>query len=83
MRPSPSLGGIDEPRRVGLVSVAHGINEFYAIVLPPLFPFLVDDLAISYAQAGTLLTVFYGTYAALQIPAGMLADGRPFAAVLA
>ncbi|MFB6160240.1 MAG: MFS transporter [Haloferacaceae archaeon] len=68
------LAGLSDPRRVGLVSVAHGLNEFYAIVLPPLFPLLVADLSISYAQAGTLLTVFFLMYAAFQLPAGLLAD---------
>lgn len=68
------LAGLNDPRRVGMVSVAHGLNEFYAIVLPPIFPLLVSDLSISYAQAGTLLSVFFLMYAAFQLPAGMLAD---------
>jgi len=65
---------IDHPRNVGLISLSHGVNEFYSIVVPPVVPLLVTDLGITYAQAGLLLTVFFAVYAALQLPAGLVAD---------
>jgi MFS family permease len=59
---------------VWLVTVAHAVNEFYSVALPPILPLLVNDFAISYAEAGALLTVFYVTYSIFQLPAGALAD---------
>src|SRR5215475_5707227 len=37
-------------------------------------PLLKDELGISASQLGTLLSVFFWTYAALQIPAGWVVD---------
>ncbi|WP_049928543.1 MFS transporter [Halopiger goleimassiliensis] len=66
--------GIERPRNVALVSLSHGINEFYGLVIPPIIPLLVTDLEITYAAAGLLLTVFYAMYSIFQLPAGMIAD---------
>lgn len=68
------LLGVSNPREVWLVTVAHAVNEFYSVALPPILPLLVNDFAISYAEAGALLTVFYVTYSVFQLPAGALAD---------
>jgi MFS family permease len=68
------LFSVSNPREVGLVSVAHAVNEFYSVALPPILPLLVNDFAISYGQAGALLTVFYVIYSVFQLPAGVLAD---------
>jgi MFS family permease len=65
---------IHHPRNVGLISLSHGINEFYSIVLPPVIPLLVADFDITYAQAGLLLTVFFVMYSVFQLPAGLVAD---------
>ncbi|MEF8842987.1 MAG: MFS transporter [Haloarculaceae archaeon] len=65
---------VSSPREVWLITVAHGVNEFYSVALPPILPLLVGDFAISYAEAGALLTVFYVTYSVFQLPAGALAD---------
>ena len=62
------------PRNVGLISLSHGVNEFYSIVLPPVIPLLVADFNITYAQAGLLLTVFFVMYSVFQLPAGLVAD---------
>lgn len=43
-------------------------------VLPPLLPTISEDLAISPATAGFVLTLMWGIYAALQYPAGRLSD---------
>ena len=68
------LFSVSSPREVWLVTVAHAVNEFYSVALPPILPLLVNDFAISYAEAGALLTVFYVTYSVFQLPAGALAD---------
>lgn len=65
---------IKRPRNVGLISVSHGINEFYGLAFPPIIPILVTDLGISYTQAGLLLTVFYVMYSVFQLPAGIVGD---------
>ncbi len=68
------LFSVSNPREVWLITVAHAVNEFYSVALPPILPLLVNDFAISYAEAGALLTVFYVTYSVFQLPAGALAD---------
>jgi MFS family permease len=56
------------------MSFTHGFNEFFSIIVPPLFPFLVPDLGISYADASLLLAVFFVTYSVFQLPVGRLVD---------
>ncbi|WP_227379182.1 MFS transporter [Haladaptatus halobius] len=65
---------VSNPREVWLITVAHAVNEFYSVALPPILPLLVNDFAISYGEAGALLTVFFATYSIFQLPAGVLAD---------
>ncbi len=65
---------VSRPRVVGPITASHGVNEFFAIVIPPIIPLLVADLGISYGQAGFLLTVFFAMYVLFQLPAGVLAD---------
>lgn len=65
---------VTRPRIVGPITVSHGINEFFAIVIPPIIPLLVADLDITYGQAGFLLTVFFVMYLLFQLPAGVVAD---------
>lgn len=65
---------VKHPREVCLITVAHGVNEFYSVALPPILPLLVADLDISYGQAGALITVFFVMYSIFQLPAGFLAD---------
>jgi MFS family permease len=65
---------VSDPRSVGMISLSHGVNEFYSVVVPPIIPLLVTDLSITYAEAGLLLTVFFAMYFLFQLPAGLLAD---------
>lgn len=65
---------ISRPKDILLLSVLHGVNEFYSIALPPILPLLIADLDISYTQAGLLLSVFFLMYSVFQLPAGMIAD---------
>ncbi len=68
------LRDVSRPRAVGSITVGHGVNEFFAIVIPPIIPLLVADLGITYGQAGFLVTIFFLMYVLFQLPAGMLAD---------
>lgn len=65
---------VSRPRITGPISVGHGVNEFFSIVIPPVVPLLVADLEITYGQAGFLLTIFFIMYSIFQLPAGMIAD---------
>nr|WP_218818937.1 MFS transporter [Halorubrum vacuolatum] len=68
------LREVAHPRAIGSITVGHGVNEFFSIVIPPIIPLLVADFGITYAQAGFLVTIFFVMYALFQLPAGMLAD---------
>ncbi|MFB6155606.1 MAG: MFS transporter, partial [Haloferacaceae archaeon] len=68
------LFAVANPREVGLVTVAHGVNEFYSVALPPILPLLVTDFDVTYGEAGALLTVFFVMYSVFQLPAGVVAD---------
>ena len=73
-RTARSFVAVEHPALVWLVSLTHGVNEFFSIVVPPLFPFLVPDLGIGYADASLLVVTFFVTYSVVQLPVGRLAD---------
>ncbi|WP_435181079.1 MFS transporter [Halorussus sp. AFM4] len=73
-RTARSFVDVDNPGLVWLVSTTHGANEFFSIVVPPLFPFLVPSLGIGYADASLLVVTFFVTYSVVQLPVGRLAD---------
>ena len=56
------------------MSTAHGFDELFSLVVPPLFPFLVPDLGVSYADAGLLVVAFFATFSIVQLPVGRLVD---------
>ena len=67
---------IREPyvRALGLVGAAHFMSHFYGMALPPLFPFLHQDLGISYTVLGVLFSAKKITSGVLQLPAGIVVD---------
>lgn len=73
-RRARSFVDVENPALIWLVSLTHGANEFFSIVIPPLFPFLVPDLGIGYADASLLVVTFFVTYSVIQLPVGRLAD---------
>jgi MFS family permease len=73
-RRARALVDVDHPGLVWLMSLNHGFNEFYSVIVPPLFPFLVPDLGISYADTGLLVVVFFVTYSIAQLPIGRVAN---------
>ena len=44
---------------IGLVAVAHGVSHFYQLAFAPLFPLMKDELGVSYAALGFVVTLFY------------------------
>lgn len=59
---------------VGLVSSGHFMSHYYTMMLPPLFPFLHDELGVSYAALGLLLSLKHFSAGTVQLPAGILVD---------
>jgi sugar phosphate permease len=49
-------------------------THLHRMAFAPLIPTFLRDLGLSYAAAGTIQTAYFWTYAAVQIPVGMVAD---------
>jgi MFS family permease len=59
---------------IGLVGLAHGISHFFHLILAPLFPWLKDAFALSYAELGLLMTMFFVVSGIGQALAGFVVD---------
>ncbi len=59
---------------LALVGSGHAVSHFYLLALPPLFPLLRDELDLSYAALGLLVTAFNVATGFTQVPAGFLVD---------
>lgn len=56
------------------VSAAHFISHFHILTLPPLMPFISEDLGVGLTELAILLSLFNLTTTVLQTPAGILTD---------
>src|SRR6185312_11883889 len=61
-------------RTLAAISTAHWVSHFHMFVLAMLFPFLKDQLGVSYIELGFALTVFAVVSGLTQAPIGYLAD---------
>src|SRR5690554_779500 len=59
---------------MGLVGLAHGTSHFFHLMLPPLFPWLMLEFALSYTDAGLLTTTFFVVSGIGQAIAGIVVD---------
>ncbi|MEY2620174.1 MAG: hypothetical protein RL522_3176 [Pseudomonadota bacterium] len=59
---------------ISLVGLGHLISHFSQLLLAPLFPWLKDAFAVSYAQLGFLMTLFFVVSCAMQAASGFLVD---------
>lgn len=59
---------------LGLVSAGHFMSHFYSMSIPPLMPFLNQDLGISFTLIGAMLSAKSMTSGFLQLPAGIAVD---------
>jgi MFS family permease len=57
-----------------LVSLAHGLSHFFQLIIAPLFPLIKDELGVSYAALGFVVTLFYALSALFQPVAGFVVD---------
>lgn len=59
---------------IGLVGLAHSTSHFFHLILAPLFPWLKTEFALSYAELGFLMTVFFVVSTLVQASAGFWVD---------
>jgi FSR family fosmidomycin resistance protein-like MFS transporter len=74
--------GRQDARVLGLISTGHFMSHFYALTLPPLFPFLKDAFDVSYTELGLMMALMAGGTAVSQVPIGFLVDRLGARAVL-
>jgi MFS transporter, FSR family, fosmidomycin resistance protein len=75
MRPTPPAPGTRRDAEViGLVGLAHGTSHFFHLMLPPLFPWLMEDFGLSYTDVGLLTTTFFVISGVGQALAGFVVD---------
>jgi MFS family permease len=61
-------------RVIGLISLAHGSSHFFHLILPARFPWLKDAFALSYAELGLLMSIFFVVSCVVQASSGFLVD---------
>jgi MFS transporter, FSR family, fosmidomycin resistance protein len=61
-------------RVISLLSLAHGSSHFFHLILPPIFPWLKTEFALSYAELGLLMSVFFVVSCIVQAASGFLVD---------
>jgi MFS transporter, FSR family, fosmidomycin resistance protein len=68
----PSLR--DDAAVIAVVGFAHASSHFFHLMLPPLFPWLIKDFGLGFAQVGSLMTVFFVISGVGQALAGIWVD---------
>lgn len=64
----------DERRALGVACGAHAVHDGYTDLVYVLLPIWQAEFGLGYAALGLMKTVFSGTLAVFQIPAGFLAE---------
>jgi MFS transporter, FSR family, fosmidomycin resistance protein len=72
-----------ERRAVGVACGAHALHDGYTDLIYVMLPIWQNEFGLGYAALGLMKTVFSGTLAGFQIPAGFLAERFGTGAVLA
>ncbi len=72
-----------ERRALGVACGAHALHDGYTDLVYVLLPIWQSEFGLGFAALGLMKTVFSGTLAGFQIPAGFLAERFGVAAVLA
>jgi MFS family permease len=73
----------DERRALGVACGAHALHDGYTDLVYVMLPIWQAEFGLGFAALGLMRTVFSGTLAGFQIPAGFLAERFGTAAVLA
>lgn len=77
----------DKPARkdaelISLIGFAHGVSHFFHLLLPPLFPWLMQDFNLSFTAMAATMSVFFIVSGVGQAMAGFLVDRWGAAQVL-
>lgn len=59
---------------ISLVGLAHAVSHFFQMVLPPLFPWLMDEFSLSFTSAGLLMSTLFVVSGIGQAVAGFAVD---------
>ncbi len=59
---------------ISVVGLAHGTSHFFQLLLPTLFPWFARDFNLSFAQLGSVATIFFVISAIGQAASGFLVD---------
>jgi FSR family fosmidomycin resistance protein-like MFS transporter len=73
----------EEHRALGVACGAHALHDGYTDLVYVMLPIWQNEFGLGFAALGLMKTVFSGTLASFQIPAGFLAERFGAAAVLA
>ena len=71
---SANTGNRGEVAVIALVGYAHAVSHFFHLMIPPLFPWLMQDFDLSFTEAGFLMTVFFVVSGTGQALAGFVVD---------
>lgn len=69
--PSPHANDIET---ISLIGFVHGVSHFFHLLLPPLFPWLMQEFGLSFTGIGATMTVFFIVSGIGQAAAGFLVD---------
>jgi MFS transporter, FSR family, fosmidomycin resistance protein len=69
---APSLS--QDAKVMGLVGLAHASSHFSHLLLPPLFPLLMQEFSLSFADVGWLTTLFFVVSGVGQALSGLVVD---------
>ena len=81
--PNPDSAKSTERRALGVACGAHALHDGYTDLVYILLPVWQNEFGLGFAALGLMRTVFSGTLASFQIPAGFLAERFGAVAVLA
>src|ERR1700679_1012063 len=73
----------DQRRAASIAAVTHALHDGYTDLIYIMLPLWQAEFGLSYAALGALRSVFVGTMACLQIPAGELGERFGAPAILA
>lgn len=59
---------------ISLIGFVHGVSHFFHLLLPPLFPWLMDEFGLNFATVGATMTVFFVVSGLGQAAAGFFVD---------
>ena len=72
--PSTAVPLRQDARTIGLIGLAHGSSHFFHMLLPPMFPWLIEAFHLSYAELGFLVSLFFVVSGVGQALAGFVVD---------